>query len=318
MQSSLSIISGRSNPLLASVAAKTAGVSLTTCDVHTHSDGELFIEIGENVRGNDVFIVQSTCPPVNDHLMELLIIIDALKRASAERITAVVPYFGYARQDRKNKPRQPISAKLVADLLTAAGADRILTMDLHAGQIMGFFNLPVDNLFARPVFLRKLNEVRDSDGQICIVSPDSGGVSRARAYAKRLDAPLAIIDKRRSAPNEVAEMNVVGDVKGMTAIIIDDMVDTAGTLVKGCDALLAHGAKGVYACCTHAVLSGKALDNLSGSKLKKLFTSDTIHHDNISQRCPVVEQLSVAGLLGEAIRRIHEESSVSSLFESDI
>ena len=316
----LAVISGRANPKLAADAARCAGVVVTPCDVHTHADGELSIEIGDNVRGLDVFVMQSTSRPGNDHLMELLIIIDALKRASAERITAVVPYFGYARQDRKNKPRQPITAKLVADLITVAGADRVLTVDLHAGQIMGFFDVPVDNLYARPVMLNHLADIFEKKGitseDVCVVSPDSGGVSRARAYAKRLDAALAIIDKRRSAPNQVAEMNVVGNVEGKLAILVDDMVDTGGTLCKAADALIESGAKEVIACCTHPVLSNDAVQLLSQSKLGSILTTDTIYHPGlVGGEWEKFTQLSVAPLLGEAIRRIHEETSVSSLFE---
>jgi ribose-phosphate pyrophosphokinase len=314
----LAIIAGRSNPKLAAEAARYAGVAVTPCDTHTHADDEIFIEIGDNVRGQDVFVVQSTSRPGNDHLMELLIIIDALKRASAERINAVIPYFGYARQDRKNRPRQPITAKLVADLISHAGAHRVLTIDLHAGQIMGFFNQPVDNLFARPVMLRHLTDHFEKRGisneDICVVSPDTGGVSRTRAYAKRLDAALAIIDKRRAAPNQVAEMNVVGNVKGKVAVLVDDIVDTGGTLMMGAEALLSEGAVEVLACCTHGVLSKQAIPNLQGSKLSKIIISDTILHPELPDYDKFV-QLSVAPLLGEAIRRIHEETSVSSLFD---
>jgi len=316
----LAVIAGRSNPKLAADTARYAGVMVTPCDTHCHADGELYIEIGDNVRGQDVFVVQSTSRPGNDHLMELLIMIDALKRASAERINAVIPYFGYARQDRKNRPRQPITAKLVADLLTTAGAHRVLTIDLHAGQIMGFFNVPVDNLYARPVMLKFLTDEFESRGvtseELCVVSPDTGGVSRARAYAKRLDAALAIIDKRRSAPNQVAEMNVVGNVQGKIAILVDDMVDTGGTLVKAAEALLESGAKEVIACCTHGVLSNEAIVNLQNCQLSRIITCDTIlQPELVSGNYPKFVQLTVAPLLGEAIRRIHEETSVSSLFD---
>jgi ribose-phosphate pyrophosphokinase len=316
----LAVIAGRSNPKLAADTARYAGVMVTPCDTHCHADGELYIEIGDNVRGQDVFVVQSTSRPGNDHLMELLIIIDALKRASAERINAVIPYFGYARQDRKNRPRQPITAKLVADLVTTAGAHRVLTIDLHAGQIMGFFNLPVDNLYARPVMLKYLTDEFDSRGltadDLCVVSPDTGGVSRARAYAKRLDAALAIIDKRRSVPNQVAEMNVVGSVEGKVAVLVDDIVDTGGTLAMAADALLEVGAKEVIACCTHGVLSNSAISRLQASSLSKIVTSDTILQPELETgEFPKFIQLTVAPLLGEAIRRIHEETSVSSLFE---
>jgi len=267
----LAIITGRSNPTLAQSAAEVAGVGLSKCDVRRFSDGELSVEIGENVRGNDVFVIQSTSTPVNVYLMELLIIIDALKRASARRITAVLPYFGYARQDRKLKPRVPITAKLVSDLISTAGANRVLTMDLHAGQIMGFFDVPVDNLYARPVLLDRIREDYGSE-PITIVSPDAGGVARARAYAKRLDAQLAIIDKRRSGPNEIAGMNVVGEVEGQTTILVDDMVDTGGTLVKAANALLENGAKKVICCCSHAVLSGEVILFISQT-LKNLINS---------------------------------------------
>ncbi|MDD2942890.1 MAG: ribose-phosphate pyrophosphokinase [bacterium] len=310
----LSIISGRANPALARAAAKAAGVELRACDVHRYSDGELSVEIRDNIRGDDVFVIQSTSSPGNDHLMELLIIIDALKRASAQRITAVMPYFGYARQDRKVKPRVPITSKLVADLIVAAGAHRVLTMDLHAGQIVGFFNVPVDNLYARPVLLKYLRD-RFGEDDICIVSPDAGGVARARAYATRFqNAGLAIIDKRRLVPNEVAEMNVVGNVKDKTAILIDDMIDTGGTLIKATQALLDEGANKVIACATHPVLSGGAFERLSNSDITEIVVTDSIFHGNIANYEKIV-QLSVAPLIGDAIKRIHEEDSVSNLFE---
>ncbi len=313
MKGKLSIIAGRSNPILAASIAKAAGVELTACDVRRYSDGELGVEIRENVRGHDVFVVQSTSTPGNDHLMELLIIMDALRRASAARITAVLPYFGYARQDRKTKPRVAITAKLVADLIVCAGANRVLTMDLHAGQVMGFFNVPVDNLYARPVLLNYLKEQFINE-PICIVSPDAGGVARARAYAKRLDASLAIIDKRRSGPNEVAEMNVVGDVKGQIAIIVDDMVDTGGTLVKAAEALVENGATEVYACCSHAVLSGTAKERIPQSNVSKIVVSDSIYHGDLPDSNEWVARLTVAPLIGEAIKRINNDDSVSLLF----
>lgn len=318
MRGQLSIIAGRSNPKLAAAIAQAAGVDLTACDVRRYSDGELSVEIGENVRGHDVFVVQSTSQPGNDHLVELLMIMDALKRASAGRITAVLPYFGYARQDRKPKPRVPITAKLVADLIVTAGANRVLTMDLHADQIMGFFNIPVDNLYSRPVLLSFISE-HYKGHELCIVSPDAGGVSRARAYAKRLDASLAIIDKRRSQPNEVAEMHVVGEVTGKLCIIVDDMVDTGGTLMKAAEALLEHGATGVIACCTHAVLSGQAKERLPQSKVKQVIVSDTIFHADLAKLGEAktgdwLAKLSVASLMGDAIRRIHDDDSVSVLF----
>lgn len=312
----LAIIAGRANPTLAASIAKAAGVELTACDLRSYSDGELSVEIKENVRGRDVFVIQGTSTPGNDHLMELLIIMDALRRASAERVTAVLPYFGYARQDRKTKPRVAITAKLVSDLIVCAGAQRVLTMDLHATQIMGFFNIPVDNLYARPVLLNHLK--KKFHGQhVCIVSPDAGGVARARAYAKRLDANLAIIDKRRTAPNEVAEMNVVGDVKGQVAVIVDDMVDTGGTLIKAADALLENGAREVYACASHAVLSGAAKERIPASKISQLIVSDSIYHPDLGEGQDWLTMLSVAPLIGEAIKRIHSDESVSLLFGND-
>ncbi len=316
MRGKLSIIAGRSNPKLATSIAKSVGVELTACDVRRYSDGELSVEVMENVRGHDVFVVQSTSSPGNDHLMELLIILDALRRASAGRITAVLPYFGYARQDRKTKPRVPITAKLVSDLIVTAGANRVLTMDLHAGQIMGFFNVPVDNLYARPVLLNYVKE-HCGDADICIVSPDAGGVARARAYAKRLNAELAIIDKRRNNPNEVAEMNVVGDVSGKVCVIVDDMVDTGGTLVKAADALLENGATNVLACCTHAVMSGTAKERIPKSRIEKLIVSNTVFHSDLPDSNEWLERLSVAPLIGEAIKRIHSDDSVSLLFGSE-
>lgn len=311
----LSIISGRSNIKLAREVSRSAGMELSSCEIQTFSDGEISVEIGENVRGSDVFVVQSTSMPGNDHIMELLIIMDALRRASARRITPVLPYFGYARQDRKLKPRVPITAKLVSDLISSAGADRVLTMDLHAGQIMGFFNIPVDNLFATPVLIKYLRQHYQGK-DLCLVSPDSGGVPRARAYAKRLgDASIAIIDKRRPGPNEVAEMNVVGDVAGKVAIVVDDIVDTGKTLIKACDALLENGAADVLACCVHGVLSGEAKKDLPKSRLSKVIVTDTIYHADIERHRDWLVQLSVAPLIGEAIKRIHNEDSVSSLFD---
>jgi len=318
MRGRLSIIGGRSNPPLATDIAKAAGVELTACDLRRFSDGEFGVEIRDNVRGHDVFVIESTSTPGNDHLMELLILMDALRRASADRITAVLPYFGYARQDRKTKPRVAITAKLVADLIVCAGAHRVLTMDLHAGQVMGFFNVPVDNLYARPVLLDYVRQELP-DKKITIISPDAGGVARARAYAKRLDAGLAIIDKRRSAPNEVAEMNVVGDVAGTIAIIVDDMVDTGGTMIKAADALLEQGATEVFALASHAVLSGNSKEMLPKSNISKLITSDSIYHPDLNDlsRNPWLARLSVAPLIGEAIRRIHEDDSVSVLFSTE-
>ena len=312
MRGQLSIIAGRSNLPLSQEAARAAGTELRPCDVRCFSDGELSVEINANVRGHDVFVIQSTSTPGNDHLMELLIIMDALRRSSAERVTAVVPYYGYGRQDRKTKPRVPITAKLVAELLVSAGANRVLTMDLHAGQIMGFFNVPVDNLYARPVMLRYLKENYEID-DLVIVSPDAGGVARARAFAKRLNVNLAIIAKRRINPNEVSEMNVVGDVSGKVAVLIDDIVDTGGTLVKAADALIEAGATQVIACASHAVLSGHAKNHLKNSRLSKLIVTDTIQQDLTNEGSWIV-QLSVAQLIGEAIKRINMDDSVSTLF----
>jgi ribose-phosphate pyrophosphokinase len=308
------IFAGSSNPKLAEEIARYLNTDLANAELGRFSDGETQVEITENVRGGDVFVIQSTCPPTNDHLMELLLTLDALKRASAGRITAVVPYYGYARQDRKVSPRVPISAKLVADLMTTAGAARVLTMDLHAGQIQGFFNIPVDNVYATPVLLAYIRQkVHDGEG-VTVVSPDAGGVERARAFAKRLHANLAIIDKRRAAANEVAEMKIIGEVTGRVAVIIDDIVDTAGTIVAAADAIRSAGAQDVIACCTHPVLSGNALERLRKSSLTKLVVTDTIPLHDGARALPNVTVLSVAHLIGEAIRRIHNEESISSLF----
>jgi ribose-phosphate pyrophosphokinase len=309
----LQIFCGNSNRVLAESVCSALGVPLGQADVHRFSDGEVYVEIAENVRGGDVFVIQSTATPVNDHLMELLLMLDALSRASAKRITAVIPYYGYSRQDRKVSPRVPISAKLVADLITTAGASRVLTLDLHAGQIQGFFDIPVDNLFATPVLFKYLRE-RLQGNSVAVVSPDPGGVERARSFAKRLDARLAIIDKRRARPNEVAEMRVVGDVEGKNAIIVDDIVDTAGTLAAAATALLAAGAASVLACCTHAVLSGPAIERIEESELTSLIVTDTIPLREEGRACDKIKVLSVAPLLGEAIRRTHDEESISSLF----
>ena len=313
MNNELLVFAGRSNPVLSQALAQALNQELGRLEVVRFSDGELSVEIGDNVRGRDIFVVQSTSTPGNDHLMELLIVLDALKRSSAWRITAVIPYFGYARQDRKLKPRVPITAKLIADLLTAAGAHRILSMDLHAGQIMGFFNIPVDNLYALPMMLPYLKQ-RYGSKDITIVSPDVGGVARARYFATRFDnADIAIIDKRRSGPNQVAEMKVVGEVQGKTCIIVDDIVDTGGTLAKACDTLLKEGAASVSACCVHPVLSGSALEILEASELQEVIVTDTISSPRFSQ-LKKLTTISVAPLFAEAIRRIHSEDSVSSLF----
>ncbi len=313
MRDEIQIFSGNSNRPLASDVCQVLEVSLGRAEVRRFSDGEVMIEIAENVRGGDVFVIQSTCTPVNDHLMELLLLLDAFRRASAKRITAVIPYYGYSRQDRKVSPRVPISAKLVADLITAAGASRVLTVDLHAGQIQGFFDIPVDNLFATPVVLKEMQE-RLRNGPVAVVSPDPGGVERARAFAKRLDATLAIIDKRRLRANEVAEMRVVGDVEGQTAVIVDDIVDTAGTLATAAAALRAAGATEVIACCTHPVLSGPAIDRIRESTLTSLVVTDTIPLRRAGAECEKITVVSVARLLAEAIRRTHREESISSLF----
>ena len=309
----LKVFSGNANRPLAEKVCDHLGIPLGNAEVKTFSDGEISVEINENVRGKDVFIIQPTCPPVNDNLMELLIMIDAAKRASAGRITAVIPYYGYARQDRKVAPRQPISAKLVANLITVAGASRVLTMDLHAGQIQGFFDIPVDNLFARPVLLHYIKEHFKDD--LVIVSPDAGGVERARAFAKRLKASLAIIDKRRERANVAEVMNIIGDVRGKTAVIVDDMVDTGGTLTKAASALLDKGASAVYACCTHPVLSGNAVQRILESPLKELIVTDTIPLSEEAKKCGKIKVLSVGKLFGEAVRRIHLNESVSVLFE---
>jgi len=307
----LRIFTGNSNiELIRKIAAKlkiTIGKSL----VKNFSDGEINVEIDESVRGMDVFVIQSICAPVNNNLVELLILIDALKRASARRITAVLPYYGYGRQDRKVSPRAPISAKLLADLITTAGASRILAVDLHAGQIQGFFNIPVDHLFAAPVILEHLKKIKND---VVIVSPDAGGVERARAYAKRLNASLAIIDKRREAPNVSQVMNIIGDVSGMIAILVDDLVDTGGTLVRAAYALMEKGAKGVSAACTHPVLSGRAVEVIAESPIKEMIVTDTIPLSDDAKACPKIKVLSISSLLAEAIRRIYQDESVSDLF----
>lgn len=307
----LKIMTGSANPELASEICNHLGCELTPCLTDTFSDGEIRVEIGSNVRGADVFVVQPTCAPVNFHLMELCIMLDALKRASVGRVTAVVPYYGYARQDRKVAPRAPISAKLVSDFLTVAGIDRLVTVDLHAGQIQGFFNLPVDNLYAAPALLDYL---RQYDEDLVIVSPDAGGVERARAYAKRLGAGLAIIDKRRDAPNQAKAMNVIGDVKGKTAIVLDDMIDTAGTICAGAEVLMENGAKEVMACATHPVLSGPAVERLEKSSYSKVIVTNSIPLGEKAKQSSKIQVMSLASLLGKAIHNIHTESSVSVLF----
>ncbi|NJD37657.1 MAG: ribose-phosphate pyrophosphokinase [Geobacter sp.] len=313
MYDKIRIFSGNSNPALAGKICDNLGVPLGNARVKTFSDGEVQVEICENVRGRDVYVVQSTCAPTNDNLMELLVITDALKRASAATITAVMPYYGYARQDRKAAPRTPISAKLVADLITTAGIDRVVTVDLHAGQIQGFFDIPVDNLYAVPVILGYLKE-RFAGQDVVMVSPDAGGAERARAFAKRLACPMAMIDKRRTAPNVAEVMHLIGDVKDKIAIILDDMIDTAGTLTQAAGALKQNGAAAIYAAATHGVLSGPAIDRLNGSVIEEVLLTDSIPLGEKAERTSRVKVLSVAPLLAEAIRRIHEDESVSSLF----
>ncbi|HSG56608.1 MAG TPA: ribose-phosphate pyrophosphokinase [Paracoccaceae bacterium] len=311
----MKIMSGNANLPLARAIAAYLEVPLTDASVRRFADEEVFVEIHENVRGEDVFIVQSTSFPANDNLMELLICIDALRRASAKRITAVVPYFGYGRQDRKPGPRTPISAKLVANLITEAGADRVLAVDLHAGQIQGFFDIPTDNLFAAPVMAADI-QARYGDADLMVVSPDVGGVVRARSLAKRLDnAPLAIVDKRRERPGESEVMNIIGDVKGRNCILIDDIIDSGGTLCNAAEALLAAGAKSVAAYITHGVLSGGAVARIEGSCMKELVITDTIRPTEATSETSKIRVLTIAPLVGEAVRRIADESSVSSLFD---
>jgi ribose-phosphate pyrophosphokinase len=311
---SIKLVAGNSNPALAQAIADWLHLPLTKAVVRRFADMEIFVQIQENVRGSDVFIIQSTSFPANDHLMELLIITDALRRASARRITAVVPYFGYARQDRKVGSRSPISSKLVANLITRAGVDRVMTLDLHAEQIQGFFDIPTDNLYASPVMVRDIKERFDLTS-VMVVSPDVGGVARARGLAKRINAPLAIIDKRRERAGESEVMNVIGDVAGYTCILLDDIVDSGGTLVNAADALLANGAKDVYAYISHGVLSGGAAARIAGSKLKELVITDSIQPTDAVQKAENIRTLSIASLIGEAIGRTASEESVSSLFD---
>lgn len=310
----MKLFGGTSNQVLTQEVCSYLGIEPGKITAKTFSDGETQIEIHENIRGRDVFILQSTCTPVNDNLMQLLIIMDALKRASAKRITAIIPYYGYGRQDRKVKPRVPISAKLVADLIETAGADRVVSLDLHAGQIQGYFNIPVDNLFAAPLLLKYMKNHFNRDKDLVIVSPDAGGVERARAFAKRLSATLAIIDKRRDAPNIAEAMNIIGEVEGKTAIILDDMVDTAGTLTQGAGALKKRGAEKIYACCTHPVLSGPSIGRIEESEIDQLVVTNTIPLNEASKNCKKIITLSVADLIGEAVKRIYNSHSVSTLF----
>lgn len=313
MKNEMKVFSGNANPELAKDICTYLQIPLSEVEVRRFSDGEIFVEIGENVRGRDIFVIQPTCPPVNDHLMELVIMVDALRRASARRITAVLPYYGYARQDRKVAPRVPITAKVVAEMLMVVGVRRVLAMDLHAGQIQGFFNIPVDHLYAAPILLEYISGTFSHD-DVIMVSPDAGGVERTRAFAKRLKAGLAIIDKRRERANESQAMNVIGNVEGKTAILLDDMVDTAGTLCSAADVLMHAGAKEVHACCSHPVLSGPAIDRIEKSMIKTLVVTNTIPLQPAARACNKIKTLSVSNLLGEAIQRIHSEDSVSSLF----
>jgi ribose-phosphate pyrophosphokinase len=308
----IKIFGGRAHPALTREICDYLSVPQGNSTAYNFADGETFCQIDENVRGSDVFIVQPTCKPVNENLMELLILLDAFKRSSASRVTAVLPYYGYARQDKKDQPRVPITAKLVADLISRAGADRVLTMDLHASQIQGFFDVPVDHLFAAPVLLEAIRELDIPD--LVIVSPDAGGVERARAIAKRLEAGLAIVDKRRTAPNVAEIMHIIGDVSNRDVLILDDIIDTAGTLAKTVDALRANGAKRVFASCVHAVLSGPAIQRIEASPLEAVLITNTTPVEEKLQKSSKLRAFSVAPLLGEAIRRIHENSSVSSLF----
>jgi ribose-phosphate pyrophosphokinase len=310
----IKLVAGNSNPRLAEAIGACLRTPLAKAVVRRFADMEIFVEILENVRGSDVFVIQSTSYPANDHLMELLIIIDALRRASARRITAVVPYFGYARQDRKPGPRTPISAKLVANMITGAGADRVMTLDLHAGQIQGFFDIPTDNLYAAPVMVRDIRERFDLSN-VMVVSPDVGGVVRARGLAKRINAPLSIIDKRRERAGESEVMNVIGEVSGRTCVLVDDIIDSGGTLVNAADALLDHGAKEVYAYITHGVLSGGAVARITASRIKELVITDSIQASEAVRVAENIRALSIATLMGEAIARTASEESVSSLFD---
>lgn len=311
MYGDLKILTGTANPKLAMDICDHLGCSLTQALTTEFSDGELRVEITDSVRDHDVFVIQPTCAPSNDNLMQLCLILDALKRASVGRVTAVIPYFGYARQDRKVSPRAPISAKLVSDIISVAGADRVVTVDLHAGQIQGFFNCPVDNLYAAPVLLQHLRHLQ---GEVVMVSPDAGGVERARAFAKKMDAGLAIIDKRRDRPNQATATHVIGDVAGKTAVLIDDMIDTAGTICAAAELLLQNGASEVHACISHPVLSGPAIQRINEAPFTKVWVTDTIPLGDKLHQCEKLEVVSVAGILAKSIRNIHDGSSVSALF----
>ena len=309
------VFAGNTNRQLAKEVCDILGIPLGESKVTSFNDGEIQVEIHESVRGKDVYVIQSTCPPVNQSYMELFIILDALKRASAASITAVIPYYGYARQDRKVAPRAPITAKCMADLITTAGANRVVSVDLHAAQIQGFFNCPFDHLFGVPTLARAFKEAHGEGEEFVTVSPDAGGVERARAFSKRIGSSLAIIDKRRTAPGEAKAMHLIGDVAGKTAVIVDDMIDTAGTLTQAVDSLLKNGAKQVFALATHAVFSGPAISRLQESPIAKVFVTDTIPLTEAAKKCSKIQVVSVAGVLGEAIRRIHDHDSVSSLFD---
>jgi ribose-phosphate pyrophosphokinase len=313
LKNHIRIFTGNANPELAGIICEQLSLPLGKALVTMFNDGEIRVEISDDVRGRDIFIIQSISPPPNRNLMELLIMIDAVKRASARRITAVIPYYGYARQDRKVHPRVPITAKLVADLLSTAGANRVLTMDLHVGQIQGFFNIPVDNLYASPIMIPYIRENFSND--LAIVSPDAGGVARARAYAKRLTATLGLIDKRRDAPGQATAMNLIGEVLGKEVCIMDDIIDTGGTLTEAAGVIMQHGALNVNACCTHAVLSGPAVPRLTESPLKRLVVTDTIPLSEAARKCEKIVQLTTAQIFAQAILRIHREDSISSLFE---
>jgi ribose-phosphate pyrophosphokinase len=309
---SLKVFSGNAHPALAREICKDLGVPLGKANIDRFPDGEVRLQIQENVRGTDVFVIQPTCSPVNENLMELLIMLDAFRRASANRITAVIPYYGYARQDRKDRPRVPISSKVVADLLTSAGANRVLALDLHASQIQGYFNIPVDHLYGTPVTVAYFRTLRLRN--VVVISPDPGGVERARAFAKKLKAPLAIIDKRREDAHTVEVMNVIGDVRGKICLIVDDMIDTGGTLVRGSRALLEKGAQKVYACCTHGVFAGDAIEKICHAPLEQVVVTNSIPLSHHGQKCKMIKTLSVGPLLAHAIRSIHDETSVSKLF----
>ena len=310
----LKIFAGNSNPKLAQDIADHIGYCLGHCNVNRFVDGEVRVDIHDHIRGQDVFVIQSTCPPVNENAMELFVLMDALKRASAARITAVIPYYGYARQDRKASPRAPISAKLMADLLSTAGANRVMALDLHAAQIQGFFNIPFDHLFAIPTLAKQWKGQKGADIDCVVVSPDAGGVERVRIFAKQIDAPIAIIDKRRVQPNQTKAYHLIGDVKGKTAIIVDDMIDTAGTLVESVDCILNNGAKQVIAIATHGVLSGPAIERLEKSAIKEVWVTDTIPQVKNVESCQKLKVISIAPVLAAAIDRLNKNKSISSLF----